>query len=153
LGKPQFAGTWINCSGLVDATHPIRGAEVARERLAFGYGVEAVRRNVARLPYLAAMKLWRLVSPFFDTTNRAALWTMAAGWIVAAPFVLLGLWSTWRPDDDAQSTWMVLVSPILATLLTTLIFYGSTRYRDAMAPILLVFAAFGLLKAAGLETT
>jgi len=148
----RFAGTWVNCSGLVNVTHPIQGTEVVRERLAFSYGLDAVRRHAWQLPYLTAMKIWRLVSPFFDTTNQASLWTMAAGWIVAAPFVVLGIWSTWKRSRATRSTWLVLVSPILATLVTTLIFYGSTRYRDSMAPILLIFAAFGLLKAAGMET-
>ncbi len=147
----RFAGTWVNCSGLVNLAHPIRGTEVTRERLAFGYGVDAVRRHLALVPYLAAMKIWRLISPFFETTNRASLWTMAAGWILAAPFVAIGLWSTWKRHRGTRAAWFVLVMPVIATLITTLIFYGSTRYRDSMAPILLVFAASGLVKAAGME--
>jgi hypothetical protein len=33
--------------------------------------------------------------------------------------------------------------PILATLASTIVFYGSDRFRDSLAPVLLVFAAVG----------
>ena len=131
----------------------MRGTEVERERVTFGYGLDAVRQHAAQLPYLSAMKVWRLVSPFFETTNRAVLWAMAAGWMVTAPFVVVGVWSTWRRKPSTRPIWLALMAPLLATIVTTLIFYGSPRYRDATAPILVVFAAFGLIEAAGVKTT
>lgn len=142
----RFAGTWLNCSELVDTTHPMRGSELERDRLTLAYGVESVRRNALRLPFLEAMKVWRLASPFFETTNRAALLILAAGWILSAPFVVLGVWSTWKRHADTRVIWVAVVAPLLATLLTTLVFYGSARYRDGLAPVLLVFAAFGLIE-------
>lgn len=151
--SPKYAGTWVNCSELVDAGHPIAGGEVVRERLAFAYGVASVRSHLPALPYLTAMKMWRLLSPFFDTPNRVALWVMAAGWMLAAPFVLAGLWFAWRRRRATRPAFAVLLAPMLALLATTVIFYGSTRYRDSMAPVLVVFAAIGLLQAAGVERT
>src|SRR5262249_42258165 len=41
----RFAGTWVDCSSLVNATHPMLGAEVPRDRLTFDYGVDALKRH------------------------------------------------------------------------------------------------------------
>ena len=143
FGQSQYAGTWVDCSRLVDAAHPMMGAEIARNHLTMSYGVASVRAHVRELPSLEAMKVWRLLSPYFETTNRIMLVVQAAGWILTAPFFVFGVWILAR-SSTRRSLALVLMAPLLATLVTTVLFYGSPRYRDAAAPVLVVVAAVGL---------
>lgn len=146
FGSTRFAGTWVDCSKVVDPAHPMRGNEIERNHLTMSYGVEAVRAHAAQLPYLTAMKVWRLMSPYFETPNRVSLYAMAIGWIGTAPFFAWGLTTWCRMTTPARSIGLTLLSPLLAMLVTTVIFYGSPRYRDAAAPVVIVFAAIGLLR-------
>ena len=152
LGTPELRGSWVRTSDLVDGRHPLNGSEVERETAAWRYGVQFVRSNWTAMPVLALMKMWRLVSPFESTSNRAVLWTFAIAWLLTAPWVLTGLTIVGRDRASAA----ILMLPVLATVVSSVVFYGSIRFRDSTLPLLLVFAARGvtglvpILAAAGL---
>jgi 4-amino-4-deoxy-L-arabinose transferase-like glycosyltransferase len=141
FGDVRRAGTWLNTSEIVDARHPLGGAEIQKEAQAWRYGLDAVHTNLRRLPFLIVMKLFRLVSPFFDTTNTSAMWLIALGWCSMAPLACYGCWLVLRRGGMVMG---VLLAPVLATIGTTILFYGSERYRDSLAPILVVLSAEGL---------
>jgi hypothetical protein len=63
------------------------------------------------------------------------------------PFVIYGVMVCWHQDTEAT---VILLLPILATVLSTLVFYGLIRFRDSTAPILAILAASGL---AALQST
>jgi len=141
LTNPSLAGSWLQPARMGDAAFPIYGDELQQDRLKYGYALDFIAANVKSMPYLELMKLRRLLTPFEATENNAVYWIFALGWPVAAVFVLIGIVMAFRRNRIV--TWIIL-TPILATIVTALIFYGSIRFRDSVAPLLLVFAAVGL---------
>ncbi len=102
------------------------------------------------MPGLVLARLRRLLSPFEPTANRVIYYAYAAAWLGTVPFVCYGIIALWRKDHIAT---LVLLTPLLATVITACIFYGCIRFRDSVAPVFLVFAATGLadvLRYAGL---
>jgi 4-amino-4-deoxy-L-arabinose transferase-like glycosyltransferase len=146
--EPRYEGSWLDIYNRepVRATHPLGASEVERDRQAFGYGTAAIYEHASLVPRLVAMKLWRLVSPFFETPNRVALWVLAGGWILTAPFVGMGLYSILRGPRRARLQWGILLIPIIATIGMCALFYGSPRFRDGLAPLFVVLAANGALR-------
>ena len=135
-------GSWVAHGVLVDEAHPLVGTEVQREAQTWHYGWDAITRHVSEVPALELAKVVRLITPFETTTNRLAYWAFALSWLFALPFVILGAVGCWRHDTRAT---VILLLPILATVLSTLVFYGLIRFRDSTAPILAIFAASGLM--------
>jgi 4-amino-4-deoxy-L-arabinose transferase-like glycosyltransferase len=139
----RSSGSWVamfNEPGVV-----LGDTELERDRQAWAYGMTALRSHLRDVPRLLVMKLWRFVSPFFDTPNRLAMWVLAGGWIFTAPFVVAGLVRLARAPRNERPGWTVLLVPILATIAMCLVFYGSPRFRDAVAPLFVVIAARGAL--------
>ena len=93
------------------------------------------------MPGLIAARLWRLVSPFEATRNRLVYYSFAVSWLLTAPFVAYGAVLVFRGYRLGAC---VLLTPIFTTIATTIVFYGSIRFRDSVAPQLLIFAAAGL---------
>lgn len=141
FNDPAERGGWVKASILIDADHPLTGSEVERNDQATGYGLDAIRANADKMPALIAAKLWRLISPIKDTDNRLVQIAFAGGWLVVAPLLLIGVVISLKRSPAIAC---LLLLPILATLASTVVFYGSDRFRDAVAPVLLVFAAVGL---------
>ncbi len=137
---PVHRGGWVKASDLVDDEHPLTGNEINRNDQAMHYGLNAIRANASQMPGLIVMKLWRLVSPVKDTDNTLVQIGFGVGWIVVAPLMLLGL--IWALRRTPAIAWLLLL-PILATVASTIIFYGSDRFRDALAPAYMVIAAVG----------
>ena len=142
LADPALRGSWVRTSDLVDADHPFTGSERELESAAWRYGFDFIRTHPSAMPGLEAMKLARLLSPFEDSPNRVVYWVFATAWICTAPFMMVGLLLALRQD---RSSAMVILAPMLATVVCALIFYGSVRFRDSTAPLLVVPAALGLV--------
>ncbi len=141
FSDPAHRGGWVKASALIDDEHPLTGDEVQRNSQATHYGVEAIKSHADEMPGLVAAKLWRLTTPFTSTDNQIARWSFAISWIVVAPAMLIGIVTLlWRKRARA----CVLMLPLLATVASTVVFYGSVRFRDAIAPTLIVFAAVGV---------
>ena len=140
LGDPDLAGRWVSDATLTDAEHPLPGPthEVLRSQMAWRYGQAFVREHLADMPYLVAMKIYRLLSPFTVTENRPVYWAFAIGWALTAPVMLLGLWRWWRHDPATAGAALV---PMAGAVLAAAMFYGSVRFRDAVAPA--IFACVG----------
>ncbi len=145
--EPRYEGSWLDIYNreAVRASQPLGATEVERDRQALEYGTAAVRAHASRLPRLVAMKMWRLVSPFFETPNRVALWVLAGGWMMTAPFVGLGLYRVFS-GPPPRWHWGVLLIPIITTIGACALFYGSPRFRDGLAPLFVVLAANGALR-------
>jgi 4-amino-4-deoxy-L-arabinose transferase-like glycosyltransferase len=144
LADPALRGFWVRTSDLVDRDHPLMGSEVERDAQAWRYGIEFVRSNLKSMPMLEAMKIRRMLSPFENTSNRTVFWAFAVGWMGIAPFVAFGFVLAFR--EDRTVAW-VLATPLVATFLCALVFYGSARFRDSASPVLAVVAAAGIVGA------
>jgi 4-amino-4-deoxy-L-arabinose transferase-like glycosyltransferase len=141
LNDPKLQGLWIVMDRLVDEAHPLQGTEVDRDAAGRRYGREWLHNHWGNMPWLTVMKIWRLLTPFEATGNRAVYAVFALSWIVIAPFVACGLWmgARQRPVET-----LVIALPLLATVVSTVLFYGSIRFRDAVSPTFLVFASVPL---------
>jgi 4-amino-4-deoxy-L-arabinose transferase-like glycosyltransferase len=135
-------GSWIKTEDLADEDHPFVGTEKELNDLAWKYGKNFVREHMSDMPYLTAMKLYRVVSPFAETPNKLLKYTFAAAWCIAGPLFLIGAivelrrnW--WRTQIAGLAVWV--------TLATTLLFYGSIRFRDSIAPVYIAIGSIGLM--------
>ncbi|GAB4109138.1 MAG: hypothetical protein Kow00105_17550 [Phycisphaeraceae bacterium] len=138
---PQYSGGWVKASELIDAEHPLIGNEVERNDMAMRYGMDAIRAHLDQMPGLIVAKLWRMVSPFRDTDNRLVKLAFAAGWLGVGPWVMFGLLIAVRQSPASAFT---LLLPILAVVASVIIFYGSDRFRDSVAPVFVIPAAYGM---------
>jgi 4-amino-4-deoxy-L-arabinose transferase-like glycosyltransferase len=150
LSNPRYAGSWVNMLSLAEPSERRRvvGTEAEKDKIAWNYGMASIQRNLSRMPYLTIMKLWRLLSPFFETSNAVALWGLALGWLATGPFVGYGIWIMWRDSRVDRVALMVALVPMLATVFSSLIVYGAPRFRDALAPLFIVFAAAAVSRVA-----
>lgn len=142
FNDPRYFGSWYPTSKLIDDEHPISGNEVERNQLALTYAKDEMRKSRHLMPALTVAKFRQLLSPFIDTPNRVTYWAFAFGWIAVAPFILVGGWVLWR---RSRLMTFVLLASVAAILATTFMFYGSARFRDAIAPVFILFAAAGVV--------
>ncbi len=143
VDDPTLAGRWVRTSELVDADHPLSGGELERDAAARRYGLTFLNEHRRDVPWLVVMRLWRFVSPFEPTPNRLVFWAFALSWLVTAPWFVAGLVVAWRENRRIA---LVLVAPLLATSATVIMFYGSIRFRDSIAPVFVALAAGALEK-------
>jgi hypothetical protein len=146
---PEMMGSWVATSRLVDAGHALDGDESHRESQAWAYGLSFVREHREMLPRLEFHKVMRLFWPYRESEIAMVNRAFRLGWLAIAPFVAIGMISALRKSAPEVA---VLLVPVVATLLTAVIFYGSNRFRDGIAPILVAFAGFGLVRAFGRTT-
>lgn len=142
-------GDWLPMSALVDDDHPLSGTEVERSKQMWAYSRAFVLENAWSMPYLTMMKLARFLSPFTVTSNRIVYWVFALGWITCVACMSLGI--VLRPAGETSAPTLgrtevfILITPFLAMLGTSLLYYGSIRFRDSAAPNYMVMAAFGVV--------
>jgi 4-amino-4-deoxy-L-arabinose transferase-like glycosyltransferase len=142
LNNPHLWGSWIATDKMIAVNH-ISGNEVEREAAVWKKAIEFVKDNYWAMPGLLVMKLWRLISPFMDTPNRVVFWAFAVGWLATCPFCVRGYALGLK---DSRVDVGVLLAPILATVVTSVIFYGSERFRDSISPVFVIFAARSLVE-------
>jgi len=146
VNDPNLCGSWIPASRLVDAAHPLIGEEIEREAAAWKYGEEFIMTHPKDLPRLLAMKVFRVFSPFTETSNRVVRLCFAIGWSLTAPLLAIGILIVKRKDPVAT---IILALPCLATIATALIFYGSDRFRDGVSPVWMVFVGVAVAELSG----
>jgi 4-amino-4-deoxy-L-arabinose transferase-like glycosyltransferase len=137
---PALRGCWKRCSDLVDLDHPLPADEVGKDSAAWGYGLDFVRAHAKEMPALVGWKLYRLIGPPAEVAVGPVYWAFVVGWFVTAPFVLIGFVLSWRRSATAATA---LLIPVAVTVATVIVFYGSERFRDGIAPVLVVYAALG----------
>jgi 4-amino-4-deoxy-L-arabinose transferase-like glycosyltransferase len=148
FADPALRGCWMRCSDLIDADHQLPYDEVGKDSAAWRFGLEFVRSHASDMPGLEAWKLYRLIGPPAEVANGAVYRAFLAGWLITGPFALIGFIVSWRWSKTAATA---LLIPVLVTVVTVVIFYGSERFRDGIAPVLVVYATagvFALLRAA-----
>jgi hypothetical protein len=138
---PTLRGCWVRCSDLVDAEHPLPSDEAGKDAAAWRYGLDFIRGHTHEFPALIAWKLYRLIGPPAEVTNGAVYAAFLAGWALTGPLTLVGFFVSWRRSAAAATA---LLIPVLVTVATVVIFYGSERFRDGIAPILVVYATLGV---------
>lgn len=143
VNEPRALGYWVSTTelpqrDLIDA----QPTEVAHDRMEWQLGLDWIRAHPAEFALLLLYKLGRL-------------WWLPeyhAGWrllriVSYVPFLVLfalGAWRCLRQGQLQRGLWLVLHGTMLATVVTALIFAGLPRFRDANAPLLMIYAVVGL---------
>jgi 4-amino-4-deoxy-L-arabinose transferase-like glycosyltransferase len=138
LNNEDQRGGWIFTTEMIDREHPLSGSEIERESSAWHYGAQFVRSHLPNMPTLIAWRIVRLMAPFEPTANRVIYWTFAASWFALLPLAAFGLWRLAALD---RLLCALVCSPLLATLMTVVPFYGSIRFRDLVSPLLIFLGA------------
>jgi 4-amino-4-deoxy-L-arabinose transferase-like glycosyltransferase len=142
FADPALAGGWVRPSLLFDRNHFFVGGEFVDDARAWRYGIDWVKANPSRMPWLYFKKITRLLTPFPLTENRAVYWATAFSWGITGPLVALGLIVALRRGEAAVT---VLALPLIGLLLNCFIFYSNSRFRDSVAPLYVIFATIGFL--------
>ena len=143
FNDPSLRGDWIRVSELERIFGNLPEDEVAKDAEASRRGWESTVVNLPRLPQIVLYKLGRFVSPFLETPNKTVRWAFALAWIAVIPFIFIGSWQAWK---NAKAASFIFLMPILATIATIVLFYGSIRFRDSIAPLFITMAGIGAAK-------
>ncbi len=146
-------GGWdIGCVdvGLDDGTTDGSVRSDVRRELAVDYALD----HAERLPVVVAARLGRIVDAYglsslvaLDVGEEKARWAVWAGivsWWVLAVAAVVGWLALGRDTVTRRSRWWLVV-PLVAVLLTTVLFYGAHRIRAPAEPVVVVLAAAGFV--------
>jgi 4-amino-4-deoxy-L-arabinose transferase-like glycosyltransferase len=142
LSELRYLGNWVTTvklpgRDLIEATPD----EVSHDQMEWQLGWQWCRQHLRSLPLLWLYKFCRLWLPDLDSANRSYVLAQVLGY---SPFLVLFVLGLVRRLRYGWSTpWLVIDGALMATILTGLIFWGSPRFRDANAPLLMAFAALG----------
>ena len=110
-------------------------------------GVRYALDHQGRLPLVAAGRLARTwgVWPFFQAPEGRRHWVMHVGDVVFFLLLPLAVWGALalRRRGVGPPLWIVL-TPVVSVTVTTLLSYGTLRFRHSAELVLVVLAAVGL---------
>ncbi len=145
LHDRHYLGGWITTVRLPGrAAIEAMPSEVTHDRKEWSLGFQWVEHHLSTVPILLLMKLGRFVLPDIDSGNRnyVLLQIVGATPMLIAMFCGVGLVTTSRRYRSGP--WCLIHCTVAATLLTVLVFWGGPRFRDANAPILMLYAVIGV---------
>ncbi len=110
--------------------------------------------HLDRVPMVVAARVGRLLDVYqldslvaFDAGEEKARWAVWAGivtWWVLAPLAVVGWVVTGRDPRRRYGRWWLVV-PLVAVLITTVLFYGAHRIRAPAEPAVVALAAAGIV--------
>ncbi len=111
--------------------------------------VDYAKANVTRLPVVVAARVGRTLDVYGldrlvaqdvgEERYRWASWAGIVMWWGLAVAALFGV-----AGADRRDRWLLAI-PVVAVLVTTVVFYGAHRIRSSMEPTVVVFAAVGFV--------
>jgi 4-amino-4-deoxy-L-arabinose transferase-like glycosyltransferase len=149
LNKLQFHGRWIPTGQMGEQKADVKQLtnEVDCDRLEWEHGKQFVREHFHDLPRLAWYKFVELWTPLCKTPNKKFNLIIGLSYGGVIPFIIWGLWLFVRaPERRPAETIILLLMPVISTVLSSLVFYGSARFRSTIEPILLIFAAISIIR-------
>jgi hypothetical protein len=141
LNDPKLIGGWISSLGLPERPEYNKiKTENEKEKAAYRYGFNFIKRHLKDMPRLEAMKVYRFITPLYETPNKTFNVVGGISWGVLSIFVAIGITATLNEKKFAS-----LLAAVLLILFITLVFYGSHRFRETISPFLAIFASVGWL--------
>jgi 4-amino-4-deoxy-L-arabinose transferase-like glycosyltransferase len=139
--NPSWSGQSIRLDYLEETYSKLPVDEVEADREAWNRGMASIREHRSQLPAVITAKLGRFLSPIKDTPNTMVKLSFAVAWILTIPFIGIGVWQTIKRNRTA--TFVALI-PVAITFATVIIFYGSVRFRDSLAPLFIAATGVGI---------
>ncbi len=111
----------------------------AKDREAYRAGFDFLKEHLSDIPRLELMKLYRAITPFYNTPNKMFNLIGGVSWLILMPFAFLGIIITLK-----NRSFVPLLAAVALTLAVVLFFYGDHRFREAIAPVLVLYGSAGL---------
>lgn len=143
---PKYRGKWVELDSLEQwrrSTASQHLSEIALDQMAQQFAYQNILQNLDKLPALFLAKIIGLFSPRYVTEDRLVQLILGVGWSIMAPLVMFGLYAMSRHHPE---TAIILMLPLVATVLTSAIFWGGGRFRDSLAPLLMLMASSGIVE-------
>jgi 4-amino-4-deoxy-L-arabinose transferase-like glycosyltransferase len=143
-------GSWLSTTELPGRERiAAQPDEVAHDQEEWRLGRRWLSEHPGSVPHLLACKLARLVVwlPDSDAGGPLTYALRAAGYFPFLVLVLVGAVRGLRRGGLGAPPWLAVHATLLATVLTALVFWGSPRFRDANAPLLMLYAALAFVPA------
>lgn len=151
----RHIGSWSLPCQLEDPDYSMDEEPSVRSERQRALAVEYARDNIRALPRVVVARVARTLDLYgfeglvgMDVGEERYRWASWAGivcWWVLAPTALAGLVvSRRRMRSDVR--WLLLV-PVIAVAITTVVFYGAHRIRSSMEPTVVLFAAIAVVAA------
>lgn len=144
LRVPEHMGGWVSTVRLPGRAEIVAAPnEYLHDQVEWRLGKEWVKTHLTSMPLLLIMKMVRFVLPDIDTPNKNFA---ILSFVTTFPFLLLGILGIRKAADESNHTvpWLVIRIGVAMSVLTALAFWGSPRFRDAVAPLLFIYAGVGL---------
>ena len=146
LNNPQFRGQWVSTERMGEQKDDVKQLpnEVDRDRLEWAHGKQFIRGHIRDLPRLTWYKLVELWTPICRTPNKKFNLIIGLSYGVTLPFMIWGFWMFVSAKQRPFAEIIIMVVPIVSTVLSSLVFYGSARFRSTIEPLLLLLAAIAV---------
>lgn len=143
LNNPAYHGQWVTDNMMMDQKSAVLKFpnEVDRDRLEMQLGKRFLREHLSDVPRLVWYKFIKFWTPFCQTPNKKFNLIVGVSYGALIPFMACGFWFFVQKTKRTLTDSVLLTLPIITTVLGTLAFYGSNRFRSTIEPILLIFAA------------
>lgn len=115
--------------------------EVTHDHMEWRLGLDWVRDHPSLMPQLLLGKAIRFMGPDIDVPKPLYIVINVLSVIPFTVLYIMGAIETLRRPEYRTLSWLLLHVVFLATLATALIFWGSPRFRDAITPVLMIYAA------------
>ena len=146
LADPEHQGDWVSTERLGEqkaAVHKLPN-EIDRDHLEWEYGKQFIALNPQAVPRLLWYKLRAFWWPIPTTPNQKFNMIISLSYGALLPLIVAGFWLLLKQRPHSTTQLAILTLPIQATVLATVVFYGSARFRCTIEPFLLVFAAVAI---------
>ena len=149
LHERRYWGGWISTVEL-PGREAIEAApdEVSHDKVEWRLGIQWVRQHLLEIPVVAVFKLARYWLPEVSSANRKYVLLNIVGYVPFLVLFVLAAVRCMRGRECWTAPWFVLHLTMATGLITALVFWGSPRFRDANAPVLMVYAGIMWNKAA-----
>jgi 4-amino-4-deoxy-L-arabinose transferase-like glycosyltransferase len=146
LEEPKHRGGWISTNLMPGEKARVMAEpnEAVRDQLEWTFGKAFLAGHLRDIPRLIGYKFRAFWTPFCRTPNRMFNLIVGATYVLMLPFAVWGLWLLLRSRGPLSPELVILILPVIVTTLICLVFFGLTRFRSTIEPILLIFAAEAL---------
>jgi len=109
------------------------------DKMGYQRGFEFVKTHLKDMPKLELMKLYRLITPFYETPNRLFNLIGGLSWAILLPFCIIGIIIVLR-----NKLFLSLHAVLVLIIFIALAYYGSHRFLASIAPFLMIYSSIGL---------
>jgi 4-amino-4-deoxy-L-arabinose transferase-like glycosyltransferase len=139
LHDPSLIGSWTDVAKEENTLREEKLTAYFHDKKAYQIGIDFLKNHVRDIPKLEFMKFYRAITPFYETPNKTFNLIGGGSWLVLMPFALLGIALTLK-----NRSFIPLHAAVALTLFGVLVFYGSHRFRESIAPLLVLYGTIGI---------